>query len=381
MSFDRGIISAPVGIDDIKRALKSNSNDLGTLCESSSINPWARYKPETPVSGLVSYGISPITSQQRMLNGYGIEARTSAGVGSISTLVSRIRSGTQQDCFVYKRPYGTSSSPYRMTDFEDYWHLAPCPIVAPYNPTDKIGVTQDGTLQLYFYVDIQGSKYGLGLKDLRIQSDSQQLSQYYFGVLIYNSNTYAAATQDHVMGTTQQEGLDVTLTGVPQVEATYQMVPFFSTLPFSSASGSGMGTIYPMLWAAQEIHTSVEAQYILISTWGFVWDNAMSTIRFKYSVVNRTSGAHTFDTETYGASTSYVEVGYQGQALYQRWPIRINVSVPANSSVSDEIIVTSNLLVAQSDMIRNGDSRVHISAAQFNGQYVYNDIIQIWEHE
>jgi hypothetical protein len=159
------------------------------------------------------------------------------------------------------------------------------------------------------------------------------------------------------------------------------MVPFFATQPITSASSSFVGTIYPMIWASQEIHTATEAQYVVIDTWGFVWDNDMKTVRFMYSVVNRTSGAFTFNTETYGASTSYIEVGYQGQAMYQRWPVQINVSVPANSEAHDTVVIAQNLYEAQADLIRNGDSKVYISAAQYNGRYTYNDIIQVWEHE
>ena len=107
----------------------------------------------------------------------------------------------------------------------------------------------------------------------------------------------------------------------------------------------------------------------------------MNTLRFKYSVTNRTDGAFTFNTEAYGASTSYIEVGYSGQANYQRWPIRVNVSVPAGQEVSNTIVVASNLLVAQQDMIRNGDTKVYIRAHQYNGTYTYSDIVQIWEHE
>ena len=40
-----GIISAPVSIDDVKRALGESSNDLATLCKSENINIWSRYKP------------------------------------------------------------------------------------------------------------------------------------------------------------------------------------------------------------------------------------------------------------------------------------------------------------------------------------------------
>lgn len=381
MGYANSKITSPVAIYDVQRALGLSNTDLGTLVIANGVNMWAKYKPETAVTGLATLGVQPITLQQRNLNGYGIEAKMSDGVGSISTLVNRLRAGTAASTFTYKKPYGTIASPYRLTDFDNYWHAAPCPIRAPYNPTDVLGVTQQGTLQLYYYVDIVGSDFGLGLKDLRIENDTNQLSEYYFGVLIYNSSNYAAATQQTKMGATQQEGLDVTLTGVPQTSATYQMIPFFSTRPFTSASDTGVKTIYPMIWAAQEIHTAAEAQYVLISTWGFVWDNAMQTIRFKYSILNRTSGTKTFNTEAYGTGTSYIEVGYQGMAMYQRWPVQINVSVPANSEVSNTVVIAQNLYAAQAELIRNGDSKVHIVAANFNGQYTYNDIIQVWEHE
>lgn len=381
MGYSNGKITAPVSIYDVQRALGLSNTDVGTLVIANDVNMWAKYKPETAVSGLTTLGVQPITLQQRDLNGYGIEAKMSDGVGSISTLVDRLRAGTASNPFTYKKPYGTIASPYRLTDFDNYWHTAPCPIRAPYNPTDILGVTQQGTLQLYYYVDIIGSDFGLGLKDLRIENDTNQLSEYYFGVLIYNANNYAAATQQTKMGTTQQEGLDVTLTGVPQTSATYQMIPFFSSRPFTSAADTGAKTIYPMIWAAQEIHTAAEAQYVLISTWGFVWDNDMQTIRFKYSVLNRTSGTKTFNTEAYGSGTSYIEVGYSGQQMYQRWPVQINVSVPAGQEVSNEVVIASNLYLAQTELIRNGDSKVHIVAANFNGQYTYDDIIQVWEHE
>ena len=42
---DSGIISAPVSIDDVKRALGESSNDPATLCKSENINIWSKYKP------------------------------------------------------------------------------------------------------------------------------------------------------------------------------------------------------------------------------------------------------------------------------------------------------------------------------------------------
>ena len=201
MGYANGEITRPVSIYDVQRAIGQSSPDLATLCKANTVNIWARYKPETAVTGLVTLGIPPITLQERTLNSYGISVEVTQVSTIFRPLVDRLRASTAIDCFTYKKPFGTIASPYRLTDFENYWHSAPVPIQgAPYNPTDTLGVTQQGTLQLYYYVDIEGSTYGLGLKDLRFQSDSQQLSEYYFGILIYNSTTYAAATQDHKIG-------------------------------------------------------------------------------------------------------------------------------------------------------------------------------------
>ena len=81
-------------------------------------------------------------------------------------------------------------------------------------------------------------------------------------------------------------------------------------------------------------------------------------------------------------------IGSQGQCALQNGrkasldgPIQVDVSVPAGQEFSNTIVVASNLLVAQQDMIRNGDTRVYIRAAQYNGTYAYTDIVQIWPHE
>ena len=45
MSVSNGKIVAPVSIADVKSVLGESSNDLATLCKSSKINVWAKYKP------------------------------------------------------------------------------------------------------------------------------------------------------------------------------------------------------------------------------------------------------------------------------------------------------------------------------------------------
>lgn len=382
MAYGNGIITSPVSIYDVQQALGNSSPDLGTLCKASQINKWAKYKPETVVTGLVTYDIQPITLASRKLNGYGLRMRSNLGFGSISSLVTALRNGTVGESFDYIKPSGGINSAYRQTDFDNYWHNAPCPITFPYVSTDRLAVTAAGNLQLYYYVNIDDSTFGIGLSSLRIASDSYTMKDYYFGILIYNSSSYYAATQNSVMGNGNAEGIDVTLIGVSQTPSTYTMIPFFSSLPITSQSAPFTGTIYPMTFASGEITTAAESSYIIINVYVYVWTNDMSTLRMRYSVVNQTSGAQTFSTTVYGEGTSYVTIGNSQQTgtyLYQT--ISVSVNCPANQTTEGDIVIKSDLLSAQQDFIRNGDTYYQIRAHRYNSEYFKTGIIEMWEPE
>jgi hypothetical protein len=366
---------------DLAAVLGISGTDLAANCTSSAINMWAKCKPEGVASGLQAMPVGILTNAMRALNGYGIRTLYQNGYGSLSGLVSDLRNNSVRAMFEYIKPSGGINSPYRLADFNGYYHGARTPIWSPYNPTDTLRVNGDGTLQLYFYTSVNGSEMELGLKDLRFSSDNHTFADYYFGILIYDNSSYYAATQNHVMGSSWQEGLDVTLTGVPVPSGsniyTYQMVPFFATQPISSQSTSFVGTIFPMTFAKTEIKVGSAASLISISTWVYVWSNDMSTLRLKWNVGNRTSAAFTFATNI---SNSYVTVGNpQQQGTYGYWGININESIPAESSRNGDVVIATNLLSAQQDFIRNGDSYVQINANRPNAPYFYSDIVQVWE--
>ena len=382
MAHSTTVISAPVTMPaDLSAVLGISGTDLAAACQSSAINMWARKKPEGVASGLQSMPVGILTDAMRQLNGYGIRTLYGNGYGSLSALVTDLRNNSVRSMFEYIKPSGGISNPYRLADFNGYYHRAKTPIWNPYNPTDTLRVNSDGTLQLYYYTNVNGSDMELGLKDLRFTSDSHTFADYYFGILIYDNSNYYAATQNHVMGSSWQEGLDVTLTGVPVPSGsniyTYQMVPFFATQPISSQSASFVGTIFPMTFAKTEIKVGSAASLISISTWVYVWSNDMSTLRLKWNVGNRTSAAFTFATNV---NSSYVTVGNpQQQGTYGYWGININESIPAESSRNGDVVIATNLLSAQQDFIRNGDSYVQINANRPNAPYVYTDIVQVWE--
>lgn len=116
MPYSNGEIWAPVGWEDVRRALGEKFEDIGRLCRSEKINKWARYKP-------VVYPGFPIRFQS------GITAFENKTGLSVSTAIDTPSSIANYEDFEisYERPTGNMSSPYRATDFAKYYHYAQAP--------------------------------------------------------------------------------------------------------------------------------------------------------------------------------------------------------------------------------------------------------------
>lgn len=146
---ETGIISAPVSIDDVKRALGESSNDLATLCKSENINIWSRYKPisckgdfkEYPIredsdeivtssyskyTCVVRCGMNiPMDTYKNLRNNYGGEGFAINGcynlyANNIYGRVGGIHGDTTTSVSGKHFPKGGANSPYRLSDFRNY---------------------------------------------------------------------------------------------------------------------------------------------------------------------------------------------------------------------------------------------------------------------
>lgn len=146
---DSGIISAPVSIDDVKKALGESSNDLATLCKSENINIWSKYKPisckgdfkeypiredseETVISSYSNYtcvvrcGMNiPMDTYKNLRNNYGGEGFAINGcrkfhIDNVYGRVSGIHGDTSTSVSGKHFPKGGANSPYRLSDFRNY---------------------------------------------------------------------------------------------------------------------------------------------------------------------------------------------------------------------------------------------------------------------
>ena len=146
---ETGIISAPVSIDDVKRALGESSNDLATLCKSENINIWSRYKPisckgdfkEYPIredsdekatssynnyACVVRCGMNiPIDTYKNLRYNYGgegfaINACEFFYVDNVYGANGGIHDNTTTSVSGKHFPKGGANSPYRLSDFRNY---------------------------------------------------------------------------------------------------------------------------------------------------------------------------------------------------------------------------------------------------------------------
>lgn len=146
---ETGIISAPVSIDDVKRALGESSNDLATLCKSENINIWSKYKPisckgefkEYPIredseeivtssyskfTCVVRCGMNiPMDTYKNLRNNYGgedfaIEACENLYIDNVYGQTGGIHGDTTTMVSGKHFPKGGVNSPYRLSDFRNY---------------------------------------------------------------------------------------------------------------------------------------------------------------------------------------------------------------------------------------------------------------------
>lgn len=269
-------IVAPVSLYEVA-SLLGEKQDVGTVCKSSKINKWAKYKP-------VRYNsFKALTDDQFKSTNYGL--RIPYTNSPYNLITNRANLGWE-----YLQPYGKGNNvvaddtPYRLTDFNRYMHTAPS-IVPILEAQDVVRATTSSIMvKLPF---LSQTDTVLKYSDLRAGSnmDANLSTDFYLGVLMQPQNN----TSQLYFATNPLPGLGRMLTvnlGLLTTGATYNSLLFASNVPCSSLSGS-----YP------------SGTYILLDNNNFVPLRIISSLPASYritvtGVINR-SGTSTYTVEGY----------------------------------------------------------------------------------
>lgn len=183
MSYANNIISAPVSIDDIKAVLGESSNDVATLCRSSNINMWSKKKPVRLANPFPDINGTWYRADDDDL---GIQINKGA-----NTNLGTLYAGAS---FVYKKPGGGSTQPYRMSDFIGYNHNA-----KPFLYCESLGsvVTVDAFTGEASTNILDIKKGDISLYDFS-ENSVMRRGWLYMEYLTCNSSTYDPNNLNHV---------------------------------------------------------------------------------------------------------------------------------------------------------------------------------------
>lgn len=175
-----GKITAPVSIDDVKRALGESSDDLATLCNNDGIVPWSRCKP---IAYSQPFTDIPPVREDRTINVtsyYGAPCIVRCGIlvpeikydvnnfNAIFDIAERLNSdNTWGNRFAPSATYngyhlhGGTSEPYRLGDFRNYCNNASktFAINTPNKTIHKIYNTER-TMSVVLYEDMSTDDHG-----------------------------------------------------------------------------------------------------------------------------------------------------------------------------------------------------------------------------
>lgn len=298
MAYSDDKIDAPVSIYDVQKFFGLTSPDLGTLITDAVINPWAKYKPvrlgakdtDRQFDFTTNKWLATATWWKASDGkcGFAIDTFSSAGgIDTPNTFLYMLKNGLLP--WVYQRPTGGISQPFRIIDFARYWKNAiPAVGTCGVEDGDTVWVERTGqtTIMQIDYEAPDDTELNLFLKDFTI--DGVSLTEFYLGVLMWRKNgNYKFVTATSKMGAATAVSI--------RAEIGYSDVGDWTMLPFlCSAQITQDGTIPAATYLSASIVTPVSfkirptSQYIEIFVGG-VWNSANTIINFALSVTNNTA--------------------------------------------------------------------------------------------
>lgn len=156
---------------------------LSTLCTSSKINQFSKWKP-------IDYNGFSIDENILKSKNYGITITSASTVDNLKELIDQ--NGTHK----YNRPLGGINSPYRLTDFRNYNTNAPIPVM-PMGARDIYNAGNATTMLIN--IGSEGDDTTLGKNDLyHLTDESGNEVTLHRGIYMINANGDKAWCTDEI---------------------------------------------------------------------------------------------------------------------------------------------------------------------------------------
>lgn len=340
------MIVGPVSIYDVQQCFGTSRNDLGNQISNLDINRWAKYKPVKfkPVVGIkvdvmtaqnwidANYGITDIPTWTRL--DYASIFLLSDSRGSLDEHFwpdcDRAKGSVSLEYFAYNRPDGGVNGPFRLTDFDNYFHNAQMPI-GPM-PETSIKIEPIGKLRVRFQMGAH-SDYTLKLSDLTWPgSSSHAVGDMYFGVLMKQTSgtittrTYAATQKgetDITMSQAESYGgfwvdfsPDIVVAAFVGTWKIYPIISSVSIPETTSISQQDCNVIAPLPYHDQPITISIQYAEVLITN-ALGYKDSTSQGRYARFIFSLKNEEPTGTTRNYRVKVTLCDAN--GEEIQQGW--------------------------------------------------------------
>lgn len=318
MGHSNGKITAPIATDDVSEVLGVNNHDVATLCRSTQINKWAKYKPEA----IGTY--EDIALAQRKSNNFGLVAQSA--YTSVDNFITAVKNGTFNGGWDYTQVADGDWG--RLTDFDGYNHNALSPFGSLNAQNIELRSGVDVVIAAVAPPPVSASDDGqINISDLTGNVDGTTYANYYFGVILWNSSRTMIATSSNTIGSSQDWQVDFGSIGTSYA-GTYNAVPFLSSKVITFAStypsspritGTGGDEVIIKLLSSADMYSFVVRCFYTSST--------STTISYSVSITNPTNTAVSFSnvllrvakSSTGSTPTTAVSFGNVTVAANDKW--------------------------------------------------------------
>ena len=296
------------------------SRDVGTLCSSSLINKWSKYKPV----------IYPVISTDGITNWWkaigGNCGLSITEYSDIDNLVTAIINGVT---WAYNKPTGGASSPYRLGDFRGYAHDAVIPFksfyVSPIAYNNSVGSAVGASISIS-----SGEINSLAITDIN------RIKDWYFGCYMVKSSGSALypryiTTANPV--SVEDSSVEIPIYGLPS--GTYYVYPFLCQNPRTSLdipeSSNAFVAFEGITRRTVDIANNPIVVFIVA---GWSNDNVNSgVIEMEIRLTNNSSSSVTL--QNCDAAMRYGSKSYQDPYLLGEKSESLgSITIPANSTVT-----------------------------------------------
>lgn len=211
-----------LSIDEVRQCLGSSSRDLATLCKSSNINIWAKYKPVNKV------GVITVTGRTSGSDYWHADDGKCGINYSVATSLGSLAAGFIHDLYNGLLGWSRASqnAPFRLLDFDGYDHHAVCPIGRP--GSTVAFVDSDGNTQIDFEeIPLGIDTLNLRLSELSGDGGQSTFYDWYFSLLLVKGTSWIIASASSPM---RQGSFTVQLTNMASYVGSYKMIPFMSSV-------------------------------------------------------------------------------------------------------------------------------------------------------